>query len=371
MKRLTFLLMILLIGLVSEAQPSIDKNWKTDTLYFEDFFSYQLSPWSNNNWTDSPNFGNWKSYLGTSVTNGSTERQVYRRENAIQDLGNGTMKLHAENAGQLIDTSEYDVPDDITKDPSATPIYYYSGAITTIPFHKYGYFEIRCKLPVNRGAFPAFWLWNDTGIYQEIDIFEYSWFISTNGGGTLGNSRYFEGRIYYGTSNNHPSYGLFGYQIPEQNPDLTNWHTYGLEWSPGRVLWYFDNKLVNSYTGDKVPNIDMYLMVNNAVSNDADSMGFPRRAGFPNDMIITHVKVNKLDCDCPADIPITNQTQFNTFDYKVYKTITIGGSGNNISIPSNSNVTFRATDAITISSDFSLPLGSSLNLITHPCPKEL
>lgn len=357
-----------MLAFASEAQPTVDGNWES-TPYFSDYFSNQLSPWSNNNWTDSPNFGNWKSYLGTSVTNGSTERQVYRRENAIQDLGNGTMKLHAENAGQLIDTSEYDVPDDITKDPSATPIYYYSGAITTIPFHKYGYFEIRCKLPVNRGAFPAFWLWNDSVSYQEIDVFEYSWNI-TNRGDSVGTPRYFEGQIYYGTTNSHPKYGGFGYQIPVQDPDLTNWHTYGLEWTPGRVLWYFDNKLVNSYTGDKVPNIRMYLMVNNAVDNYCENEdGTPRTEGFPNDMIITHVKVNKLECDCPTDIPITNQTQFNTFDYKVYKTITIGGSGNNISIPSNSNVTFRATDAITINSDFSLPLGSCLNLITHPCPE--
>ncbi len=357
-----------MLAFASEAQPTIDGNWES-TPYFSDYFSYQLSPWSNNNWSDSPNFGNWKSYLGTSVTNGSTERQVYRRENAIQDLGNGTMKLQAENAGQLIDTSEYDVPDNITKDPSANQIYYYSGAITTIPFHKYGYFEIRCKLPVNRGAFPAFWLWNDSVSYQEIDIFEYNWGISSRGD-SEGTPRYFEGQIYYGTTNNHPRYGGFGYQIPVQDPDLTNWHTYGLEWTPGRVLWYFDNKLVNSYTGDKVPNIRMYLMANNAVSSDADSvMGNPRRAGFPNDMIITYIKAHKLECDCYADTSITSQNQFNTFDYKVYKTITIGGSGNNISIPSNSNVTFRATDAITISSDFSLPLGSSLNLITHPCPE--
>lgn len=367
MKRLTFLIMILLAALVSEAQPTVDGNWLS-TPYFSDNFSYQLSPWRISDWADSPNFGNWKSYLGTSVTNGSCERQVYRRENSIQDIGNGTMKLHAEYAGQLIDTSEYDVPDNITKDPSATPIYYYSGAITSMLFQRYGYFEIRCKLPVNRGAFPAFWLWNNTGSYQEIDIFEYCWGISSRGDST-GTPRYYEGQIYFGTTNYHPQYGRFGYQIPIQDPDLTNWHTYGMEWSPRRVVWYFDNKLVGSYIGDNVPDSSLYLMVNNAVSSDADSLGFARKAGFPNDMVITYVKVNKLVCDCPNDASITNQTQFNTFNYRVYKTITIGGSGNIISIPSNSNVTFRATDAITISSDFSLPLGSSLNLITHSCPE--
>jgi len=47
---------------------------------------------------------------------------------------------------------------------------------------KYGYFEIRCKLPkpvspkTNKGKGPNFWLWasNSRVTWSEIDIFEFN-----------------------------------------------------------------------------------------------------------------------------------------------------------------------------------------------------
>jgi beta-glucanase (GH16 family) len=39
---------------------------------------------------------------------------------------------------------------------------------------QYGYFEIECKIPIGRGLFPSFWLFNhtDTNTKTEIDVFE-------------------------------------------------------------------------------------------------------------------------------------------------------------------------------------------------------
>jgi len=365
-----------LISIQLNAQPSIDQNWNT-TPHFIDNFTPPRSNWENVNWMDVPNDNKWKAHLSGTVTHGTFERQVYQKENAIFN-SDGTIRLRAEYAGGLIDTSAYSVPQGMTKNPNDGPLYYKSGALCVglTGFQKflYGYFEIKCKLPVNRGAFPAFWLWDSSaGNYREIDIFEYSWPI-TERIGNFGSSRYFEGQIYY-YNGARPSddadltYGRHGYAIPSSNTDLTNWHTYGMEWSPRRVLFYFDNNLVGSYIGDSIPSLSMNLVVNNAVDNYATPNGVPLTTGYPNEMIIDYVKVNKLKCACSTNAAVQNNTQLSSFDYKVYNTITIGGYGNDINIPSNSCVSFRATNTITINGNFTLPLGSSLNLITHACPQ--
>jgi len=56
------------------------------------------------------------------------------------------------------------------------------------------------------------------------------------------------------------------------------------------------------------------------------------------------------------------------YKYNWYN-VTIAGYGNDINIPANSENVFRADNTITINGNFSLPLGSSLELITHPCPQ--
>jgi beta-glucanase (GH16 family) len=373
---------VFIISIRLNAQPSIDNNWNS-TPYFFDNFNPPRSAWDNINWMDDPNELKWKAHLAGTVTCSSSNRMVFQKENAIFNSSDSTIRLRSEYAGGLLDTSDYTIPTGMTKDPTAGPLYYKSGAICVgksgMQTFLYGFFEIRCKLPVNRGAFPAFWLWNSTLVnsvrnYREIDIFEFCWNITTriNDEGT---PRYFEGQIYYyngaePTTLEDYKYGNHGYYVPINEPDLSNWHTYGMEWSPKHVKWYFDNKLLKSYMGDSMPSLSMYLIINNSVNNDADLEGGGESTdGFPNNMVIDYLKVNKLKCDCNSNASIQNNTQLAAFNHKVYESITIGGYGSDINIPSNTHTVFRATDEITINGNFELPLGSSMELITHPCPQ--
>jgi beta-glucanase (GH16 family) len=372
-KYLIVLLAFMLLLHQLQAQPSKDSNWDPSPLFFDDFVSPR-SPWSNDHWMDDPNDNKWKAHLCGDVTHGTSERMVYQRENAIFNASDNTMVLRAEYAGELIDTSEYDIPLYGMKHPGHGPLYYRSGALCVglsgMEKFLYGYFEIRCRLPVNLGAFPAFWLWDHSdNNYREIDVFEYSWLITDNGG-VYGSPRYFEGQIYYGTD--PPSvgtYGQHGYLIPNYSDDLTGWHTYSVEWTPGRVLWFFDDLLIGSYSGDCIPSMSMNLVINNAVDNYATPGGIPVSEGFPNEMVIDYIEVKKLKCDCYTDASILNNNQLNGFDYQVYQSITIGGTGSDIDVPSNSSVVFRATNEITINGDFEVPVGTSLELITHACPQ--
>jgi beta-glucanase (GH16 family) len=377
LKKVFFLQLCLVLGNTSLiAQPSVDSNWNSTPIFFDDFIPPR-SPWDSLDWRDKPN-EKWVAHLAGSVTS-PYMRMVYQKENAIFNYPDSTMRLRSVYTG-LLDTSDYTVPRYMEKKPEHSPIHYKSGAITawksgTSDF-LYGYFEIRCKLPVNRGAFPAFWLWNETPInsvtnYREIDIFEYCWGI-TNKTGNFGTPRYYEGQIYYynGAKPADPSqyrYGNFGHYVPTNVPDLTGWHTFGVEWSPRNVRWYFDNKLVNSYVGDSVPAHGMSLIINNGVNKDIDSTNMT--ANFPNEMIIDYVKVNRLLAQCSRDTCIKNNAELNAFTYRVYKSIIIGGYGNSINIPANTHRVYRATENITINGPFELPLGSSMELMTHPCPQ--
>ena len=75
----------------------------------------------------------------------------------------------------------------------------------------------------------------------------------------------------------------------------------------------------------------------------------------------------KYDCD-KLDT-IHNNTELANYNYKVVQTLNIGSSGNSITVPNNEKLVFRATDEINIIGEFELPLGSELELITHPCPQ--
>ena len=201
------------------------------------------------------------------------------------------------------------------------------------------------------------------GHYREIDIFEWKWSISG------GSPRKYQGNIWLANNTTYAPYGTNYYTIPDNEPDLNNWHTYGVEWSPKRVVWYFDGKPVNEFFSDSVPAYDMHLIFNYAINKAAIIFSEPITTGFPRDMTIDYVKVNKLKCDCDSDAVIQNNAQLDTFNYAVKKSVTIDGSSSAISVPANEKVTLRATESVTITGEFEVPLGSEFEIITHNCPE--
>jgi len=112
---------------------------------------------------------------------------------------------------------------------------------------RYGYIEARMKWDVTTGAWPAFWMvpvesmWGATET-GELDIFE--------GQGDPANSRMFFGTIHDWLNNNGTAIDVANnngqnyYAMP--GVDFTQWHTYGVLWIAGKVIWYFDDKPVLS-----------------------------------------------------------------------------------------------------------------------------
>jgi beta-glucanase (GH16 family) len=135
---------------------------------------------------------------------------------------------------------------------------YISGILTTQGSfsQKHGYFEIRSKIPIGTGVWPAFWLLADDGGWPpEIDAME--------GRGER------PGDLVMTTHWRIPATGKiescgFDFALPGASTDF---HDYGVLWAPDRVIYYIDRKPVSDI---KVPvgfEDPMYMIVNLAMGS--------------------------------------------------------------------------------------------------------
>jgi beta-glucanase (GH16 family) len=133
---------------------------------------------------------------------------------------------------------------------------YISGVLTTqgVFAQKYGYFEIRAKVPVGIGVWPAFWMLADDGGWPpEIDILE--------GRGQRPDT------VAMTTHWRSPETGLVnscGFDFTVAGAP-TEFHDYGALWLPDRITYYIDRKPVADI---KVPpgyNAPAYMIVNLAM----------------------------------------------------------------------------------------------------------
>jgi len=144
---------------------------------------------------------------------------------------------------------------------------------------KYGYFEIRAKVPRGKGLWPAIWLLPSTQEPRpEIDILE-----------VLGHttSTYEMHLHYLDKQKNWKSAGKNASTV-----DLAdNWHVYGLEWRKDAVIWYLDGKEMWRYTNPEgISQEPMYLLINLAVGGNWP--GSPdAKTEFPADFLIDYVRV--------------------------------------------------------------------------------
>lgn len=160
---------------------------------------------------------------------------------------------------------------------------------------QYGRFEARIRLPQGKGLWPAFWLlgnncdqnpWPACG---EIDIMENVGDEPTTIFGSVHGPNYSGGESISKK-----------YELTDSRFD-TEFHVFGIEWSPSRINYYVDDVLYNSITpetvadetdGDGVWVFDnsMYMILNVAVGGNLP--GFPTTdTTFPQRMLVDYVRV--------------------------------------------------------------------------------
>lgn len=211
----------------------------------------------------------WNYELGDGCPHcgwGNNELQLYTKENvSVKD-------------GHLIITA--------TQDTS----HYYSGRITTaknVEF-QYGTIEVRAKLPVGKGTWPAIWMlgndikdigWPDCG---EIDIMEY-----------VGKKPH----EIHTTLHTPDSHGNSKNTKVTTLEDIENgFHIYKCHWTKDKIEFYIDSNLVYTFNpklkNEKTWPFDkpFYVILNLAIGGN---FGGPEvdDSIFPQEFLIDYVKI--------------------------------------------------------------------------------
>lgn len=325
--------------------PTDDPHWQ---LIWEDNFN------NLDNWELANDFDHWG------------EQQVYLDDN-VSITPQGELKLTIENI-------PYTCSNLNTWACNRSNYNYRSGWINSKNTHNmhYGYVEARIKVPYGVGFWPAFWLFGDDptmmqGDYEEIDVFEIN-------AGRVENCLTNYGQIGLVHDKNWLLTGLppYGVSYTGNNchdnigiayvPDYTQYHRYGIEWTPSKLIWYIDDRIVRVSPNIGLDHIEQ-IIFNVAISNYT---AVSPSTVFPSAMYVDYVKLYNTRNECST---IINTCSFNfaTYTESVKKSITIGGSGCANSVPVNTSQFLRATDGITINGDFTVPLGAALYLDANAC----
>ncbi len=176
---------------------------------------------------------------------GNQERQCYTARPANISLHDGRLDLSA----RFEQVSGPALPLDMRKPDVETPLAtkpFTSGKISTLGKFSitYGRIEVRAKLPVGQGVWPAIWLLPDHNLYGrwpgsgEIDVMEA---VNTGVGcnscvGSIENNVY--GTIHYGSYMHHQMQQKAA-QLPKGTID--GWHVYRVDWTADDIDWYVDD----------------------------------------------------------------------------------------------------------------------------------
>jgi beta-glucanase (GH16 family) len=170
---------------------------------------------------------NWTADVGNGCPNlcgwGNAELEYYRAENLAVTGGNLVITAKAESFGGASYTSGK---------------VHSRGKRTFL----YGRVEMRAKLPVGGGMWPAFWMMPQSSVYGgwpqsgEIDIME-----AANGMTSVGGTIHYGGTPPNNTSSGG-SYSLGGGSFADA------YHVYAVEWEPDQMRWYVDGALYSTKT---------------------------------------------------------------------------------------------------------------------------
>ena len=195
-------------------------------------------------------------------------------------------------------------------------------------FWTYGYIEARIKMPNNKSTWPGFWMSPATKEYGdwprsgEIDIVE------TKGS----NLDYAAADAHWGLSKYNKKHAQ-GKDLPAGFKDTTQWHTYGVKWTEGKLEYYIDGVKFHTVSSFGWPNAantpygpfdkPFFLRLNLAIGGDyIDGNGskwsnaynalakYPE--SFPATMSIDYVRVYERRTAKEVNVPDNNlRTQLN------------------------------------------------------------
>jgi beta-glucanase (GH16 family) len=158
----------------------------------------------------------------------------------------------------------------------------------------YGRIEMRARLPIGQGLWPAFWMLPSDAIYGpwaasgEIDIME-----------ALGSEpNRVLGTLHYGARWPNNTFSGSDFHLPSPATFHDDFHTFAIEWERHEIRWYVDGELYATQsewfsTGGPYPapfDADFHLLLNLAVGGNFP--GAPNSStSFPQELVVDWVRV--------------------------------------------------------------------------------
>jgi beta-glucanase (GH16 family) len=157
-------------------------------------------------------------------------------------------------------------------------------------YQTYGYYEIEAKLPVGKGTWPAFWLYNHDhpgNFRPEIDIME----AYAGGGPASGwSDANFHPTAYAPTIWTGAPGVLGGTKMLMNLGDLSaGYHKYALKWEPNKQTYYFDGKEV--YSVNVTMPDRMYVMLDLLYGSASGQPDNSTPTGKSNSFDVKYVRI--------------------------------------------------------------------------------
>ena len=230
----------------------------------DEFNSLSLSNGSGGTW--SPAYG-WAPNGQTSDTTSSWQATPF-----YGPTSGGDANVFSDNNG-VLSIGIRPTPGDISGAVGGKP--FLAGEITTQGSFSqtYGYFEMNAKLSNAAGAINAFWLLPADGSWPpELDAME-----------VLGNSPTTLVMTSHSQTNGTSP---FWTDIPDSSQGF---HSYGVDWEPDKITWYFDGKAVQQEATPADMNKPMYMVLSTQTGTSSSWAGAPN-AGETGSMDVNYVR---------------------------------------------------------------------------------
>ncbi len=206
------------------------------------------------------------------------------------EVSGGTLKIHMVREGDDFLSAHLQTGSltfDIPRDPDAKGFWPFGQKQEPKFMHRFGYYEIRCKLPKKPGWHAAFWLQSPSiGAHPnpkyagvECDIME-NYNQHTTGDIVCGCG-------WNGYGKESKWYGHFSFPYAETND---GWHYYGVDWSREGYIFYADGQEVGRQMAPECPvsEVDQFVLVStecagyNRTFENADGAGRPTLKKAPD-----------------------------------------------------------------------------------------
>ncbi len=232
-----------------------------------------------------------------------TERKGGYWHEDMVSVRDGSLVISAEYKDKALENYYYDKWHDVIDFKEYKPGWYTGQVVTRGLYEqKYGYFEVRCKLPAATGMWSAFWMMNE-GVYvvdgsgkdgTEVDVFESFYYKDYNYGGD-----YISTGIHYDGYGEDEKGSKFCKPYIDNDP-YNEFNTYGVEWNENEYIFYINGKETGRTSEGGVSQNPEFLLLscefagdNGVQSSDRHGTGridLTPKENWPAEFVVDYVR---------------------------------------------------------------------------------